>query len=105
MSIKARLDRIRGNDPDIGNLRLRIELVGPHAIFRFAVNMLDQQCEFARAGELKLRALRQQMGRERFDPMAKQMLGLDRYNRYCHAWGGRPVIVGVETLRTTGGAT
>jgi hypothetical protein len=100
--MRTRLDRLPGGS-GAGDLRLRIDLVGAHDIFRFCVNMLDDQVEFGQAGSLKLTALRKRMGRERFDPWALQMLGRDRYNRLCHAWGGRLAKASVETIRPRGG--
>lgn len=101
--MKHRLDRLPSG-PDKGNLRLRIELTGVYEIFRFLVNMLDDQVEFCHAATLKLTALRKQIGPDRFDPYARQMLGLYRYNRLCSSWGGRPAKPAVETVQPTGGA-
>jgi len=64
-----------------GDPRLTITLVGHHDLFRFAVNMLDDQCEFAEAGRKSLAQLRDHVGPDRFDPWARNMLGDDRYNR------------------------
>lgn len=99
--MRTRLDRHGSKQ---GELRLRIDLVGSYEIFRFLVNMLDDQVEFSRAASLKLTALRKQIGADRFDPYAVQMLGVDRYNRLCHAWGGRPVKQRIETVQPVGGA-
>lgn len=67
-----------------------IHLEGWHAIFRFAVNMLNQQIDIARTGESILVPMREHMTPARFDPMARQMLGEDWYaktrDRFERSW-------------------
>ncbi len=58
-----------------------IHLQGWSTIFRFAVNLLEQQVDIARAGKAVLVPLREHMTPARFDPMARQMLGDNRYSR------------------------
>lgn len=60
--------------------RLMLELSGSSDVFRFAVNMLDDQTEFYAAGRVVLVELREIIG-EAFDPWAKSLLGDDRYRR------------------------
>jgi hypothetical protein len=62
-----------------GDLRLTVTLIGGHDIFRFAVNMLSQQVEFFRAGRVALVELREALTPDRFDPMARSLLGEDRH--------------------------
>lgn len=85
--------------------RLGLELIGCHEIFRFAVNMLDDQVEFCRAGRVIIVELREMVGGDKFDPWAVNMLGQERYDRlapyflrddHCvsceqEAPGGRPL--------------
>lgn len=61
--------------------RLNLELVGTTDVFRFAVNMLDDQVEFCKAGCVILVELREMVGADRFDPWAKQMLGDPTYDK------------------------
>lgn len=61
--------------------RLALELVGSHEIFRFAVNMLDDQVEFCEAGRIIIVELREMVGPERFDPWARNLLGQERHDR------------------------
>jgi hypothetical protein len=58
-----------------------IQLDGPYVIFRFLVNVLHQQVEFAAAARAALVELRDHMGADRFDPMARSLLGDDRYEK------------------------
>ncbi len=101
--MKHRLDRVPGTEGDAGSPRLRLELVGAHEIFRFLVNMLDDQVEFGRAGALKIRALRKQVGAQRFDPWAADMLGLHRYNQLCGRWGAPVRSRRIRTIVPVGG--
>lgn len=64
-----------------GDPALTITLTGGHDLLRFAVNMLDDQCEFSRAGREALAKLRAHLTPERFDPWARSMLGEHRYRR------------------------
>jgi hypothetical protein len=66
-----------GSDGRSSVMTLRLE--GPHDIFRFAVNMLHQQVEFGAAGRAMLVELRDHLTPDRFDPMARSLLGDDRY--------------------------
>lgn len=61
--------------------RLLIELDGTSDIFRFAINMLDDQVEFAAAGRAILVELGEGMGPARYAAMAQQLLGEDRYKK------------------------
>lgn len=58
-----------------------IQLESPHDIFRFTINMLGQQCDIYAAGRAVLVDLRDHMTPERFDPMARSLLGDDRYEK------------------------
>lgn len=61
--------------------RLNLELVGTHDIFRFAVNLLDDQIEFMALGRVILVELREMSNADSFDSWAKEMLGKDRHDR------------------------
>jgi len=74
--LETRFDTTEHGDP-----RLTITLTGAHDLFRFAVNMLDDQCEFSRAGRQSLAQLRDHLGADRFDSWARSMLGEHRYLR------------------------
>ncbi len=56
-----------------------IHLDGPHSIFRFMVNLLNCQLDIGGAAAAVLVDLRDHMGADRFDPMARSLLGDDRY--------------------------
>lgn len=58
-----------------------IQLDGAREIFRFAVNMLYQQCDIASAARSVLVDLRDHITPEHFDPMARELLGDDRYSK------------------------
>ncbi len=60
--------------------RLGLELVGAHEIFRFAVNMLDDQIEFMRRGRVIIVELREMVG-DKFEPFARRTLGNERYDK------------------------
>jgi hypothetical protein len=67
-----------------------IQLEGGQEIFRFMVNLLYQQVEFGAAGRAVLVDLREHMTPQRFDPMARSLLGDDRYqklrDRFERSW-------------------
>jgi hypothetical protein len=67
---------VDGRDPS-----MVIMVDAPTDIFRFAINMLDWQCEFGSAARAVLVELRDHMTPERFDPMARMMLGDTRYEQ------------------------
>jgi hypothetical protein len=69
-----------------GDARLTIVLTGAHDYFRFAVNMLDDQCEFSAAGREALAKLRDYMGASGFREWASRMLGKPRFD-YLAAHG------------------
>lgn len=56
-------------------IRAVIALEGPHDIFRFMVNMLGWQCEFGSAARGVLVDMRDHLGFEQFDSMARALLG------------------------------
>lgn len=58
-----------------------IRLDGGQDVFRFASNMLEQQVEFMVAGRTLLVELREHLTPERFDPMARSLLGEALYER------------------------
>jgi hypothetical protein len=58
-----------------------IQLEGPYAIFRFMVNLLGHQVDIGSAGRAVLVDLRDHMTPERFDLMARSLLGADRYEK------------------------
>lgn len=61
--------------------RLKLELVSAHDIFRFAVNMLDDQVEFSQAGHVILVELRESMDLAQFDAWATRILGQERHDK------------------------
>jgi hypothetical protein len=61
-----------------------IHLDGWHTTFRFMVNMLGHQGEFAAAAAAVLVDMRDDMTPARFDTMALQLLGEDRYKKLRH---------------------
>jgi hypothetical protein len=73
--MKHVLDRNIHREP-----RLSLEMEGAHEIFRFAVNMLDDQVEFCAAGRAIIVELREVVG-EKFDPWAEMILGAGRYKK------------------------
>lgn len=73
-----------------GDSKADLTLVGAHDIFRFAINMIGWQVEFGSAGRALLVQLREQMGADRFDTMAKTMLGEDGYTRYADRFERNP---------------
>jgi hypothetical protein len=66
---------------DRGDDVATIRLTHSTEIFRFCVNLLDDQIQFHEAGRALLVPLREHLTPERFDPMAKSLLGEDRYKR------------------------
>lgn len=58
-------------------------LTGWQSIFRFTVNLLNCQVDIASSARVVLVDMREHMGADRFDPMARSLLGEDRYNRIC----------------------
>lgn len=74
--MKHALDRNVHREP-----RLSLELESSHEIFRFAVNMLDDQVEFCAAGRAIIVELREMVGEKGFDPFAKMLLGDQRYDK------------------------
>lgn len=80
--------------------RLTITLTGNSDIFRFALNMLDDQCEFSEVGRGVLVEMRERVGAKRFDEWVRPILGDKRFKRlqpymrrdtHCSACGLRPV--------------
>lgn len=80
--------------------RLTITLTGNSDIFRFALNMLDDQCEFSEVGRGVLVTMRERVGAKRFDDWVKPILGDERFKRlqpymrrdtYCVVCERRPV--------------
>lgn len=71
---------------DRGDSVATIRLVHATEIFRFCVNLLDDQTEFHTAGRGILVQLREHLGADRFDPMAKSLLGEDRYARLAQCF-------------------
>jgi len=60
---------------------MELRLTGGQDIFRFAINMLDDQVEFCEAGRSMLVQLREDLTPARFDPMARSMLGAERHEK------------------------
>lgn len=52
-----------------------ITIVDWHDIFRFSVNMLEQQCEFITAGSKALQWCRRSLGRSRFEQLNNSLSG------------------------------
>lgn len=65
---------------------MTITITGGQDIFRFALNMLDDQVEFCEAGSEILTSLRGSLGPARFDPMARSMLGAEKFEKLA-GWG------------------
>lgn len=61
--------------------RLTITLTGNSDIFRFALNMLDDQVEFCEVGRGVLVEMRERVGAKRFDDWVRPILGDDRFKR------------------------
>ena len=92
-------------DYDHGKDRVVITLTGGHDIFRFAVNMLDDQTEFMEVGRAILVEQRDRSGARRFDAAARSLLGdlhfgrLSRYfkrDRNCTSCGADVRTPGVR---------
>ena len=66
---------------DLNECTLTINVRGATDVFRFAVNMLDDQVEICELGRIALVELSEAMGADRFDTMARSMLGQPRYLR------------------------
>lgn len=64
-----------------GEHRLTVRISGAQDIFRFAINMLNMQVEFFEHGRGALVELREALGADRFDPMAKSLLGEQYYGQ------------------------
>jgi hypothetical protein len=61
--------------------RLTITLTGNSDIVRFALNMLDDQCEFSEVGRGVLVEIRERVGAKRFDEWVRPMLGAERFKK------------------------
>lgn len=61
-----------------------ITITGGQDIFRLAVNALDWQVEFGDGARGLLVQLREHLTPERFDPMARSMLGEQQHERLAH---------------------
>lgn len=61
--------------------QLTITLVGNSDIFRFAVNMLNDQVEFMEVGRGVLVEMRERVGAKRFDGWVRPMLGEQRFKQ------------------------
>jgi hypothetical protein len=70
--------------PNRGSTLAVLQLEGPSQIFRFMVNLLGAQVEFGAAARAVLVDLRDQMTPALFDPMARSLLGQDRYEKIRH---------------------
>ncbi len=57
-------------------------LTGPHAIFRFSINLLFHQIDIASSARPVLVDLREHMGAGRFDAMARSMMGDEQFARH-----------------------
>lgn len=71
----------RRGDRGPSELTLTVTVTGATDVFRFAVNMLDDQVEICQLGRIALVELGEAMGADRFDTMARSMLGNPRYLR------------------------
>jgi hypothetical protein len=60
---------------------LTVQVRGATDVFRFAVNMLDDQVEICQLGRIALVELSEAMGADKFDTMARSILGNPRYLR------------------------
>jgi hypothetical protein len=86
-------------------------LEGWHSIFRFTVNLLHQQVDIAAGARPVLVEMREHMTPARFDPMARQILGDDRYNQlrdwFERCWScrgcGKDIRVGWKYAPTSDG--
>lgn len=95
-----------GGDGLVSNMVVKVD--GPMDIFRFAINMLNWQTEFGAAARHVLVELRDHMTPERFDPMARSLLGdryeklADRFERYWHCrCCDEPIRVGAKYAPTS----
>jgi hypothetical protein len=64
-----------------GHDQVVITLTGGSDIFRFAINMLDDQTEFCEVGRAILVEQREQVGAKPFDGWARMLLGAERFER------------------------
>lgn len=67
--METKFEKLPGGDP-----RVTIVLTGAHDIFRFGVNMLDDQVEYHREGRRILAALRKHLGVKAFESWALRLL-------------------------------
>ncbi len=67
--METKFEKLPGGDPQV-----TITLTGGHDIFRFAVNMLDDQVEYHAEGRRLLARLRKHMGVKPFEDFALRLL-------------------------------
>jgi hypothetical protein len=74
--------RAAGDEP----VKVTIELSGAYDILRFVNNMTGWQVDIASQASDVLYRLRREIGAERFDPWAKEVLGEGRFEQ-LRKWG------------------
>ncbi len=78
--------------------RVVITLTGDSAIFRFAINMLNDQAEFCEVGRAILVEQRERIGAAPFDEWAVRMLGKATFGWMAELFRRDPHCVSCEQL-------